>query len=129
DNHPVAGCSTEWSMLTTPAEDFRGQDEHILQFPGNFIAVVKKNVAVLQKLDRWLESASSYLDDMAVLIIDDEADQASINTKGNRPLDPAIGDGDEDDENLAPSRTNALIRSILTRVKKAAYIAYSATPF
>ncbi len=129
DRPPVVGCSTEWCMLTTPTEDFRGQDEHILQFPGSFLAVVKKNVAVLQKLDRWLESASSYLDDMAVLIIDDEADQASINTKGNRPLDPAIGDGDEDDENLAPSRTNALIRSILTRTKKAAYIAYTATPF
>lgn len=125
----IAGYSAEWCMLTTPSEDFRGQDENILQFPGSFLAVVKKNVAVLQKLDRWLESASSYLDDMAVLIIDDEADQASINTKGNRPLDPAVGDGDEDEDNLAPSRTNDLIRSILARMKKAAYIAYTATPF
>ncbi|GAB3025335.1 Z1 domain-containing protein [Bowmanella dokdonensis] len=128
-NSLVAEYSSEWSLLTTPTEDFRAQDEGILQLPGSFLAVVKKNVAILQKLDRWLESASNYLDEMAVLIIDDEADQASINTKGNRPLDPAIGDGDDDDENLAPSRTNALIRSILTRMKKAAYIAYTATPF
>lgn len=126
---PVAECSKEWCLLTTSTEDFRAQDEHILRFQGSFLAVVKKNVAVLQKLDRWLESASNYLDDMAVLVIDDEADQASINTKGNRPLDLAIGDDDEDDESLAPSRTNALIRCILSRTKKAAYVAYTATPF
>jgi hypothetical protein len=44
-------------------------------------------------------------------------------------LDPAVGDDDENDEELAPSRTNALIRAILSRTKKAAYIAYTATPF
>lgn len=120
--------SSAWYMLTTTDEDFRGQDKDVLQFPGSFLAVVKKNVAVLQKLDRWLDSSASYLDEMAVLIIDDEADQASINTKGNRPLDPSVGE-DEDDDNLAPSRTNALIRSILGRMRKAAYIAYTATPF
>lgn len=129
DGLPGEKCGGGWCSLTTPTEDFTSQDEHILQFPGPFLAVVKKNVAVLQKLDRWLQSASSYLDDMAVLVIDDEADQASINTKGNRPLDPAVGEDDDNDENLAPSKTNALIRSILTRAAKAAYIAYTATPF
>lgn len=119
----------EWISLTTPTEDFKEQDVRILQSPAPFLAVVKKNVPVLQKLDRWLKSAERYLADMPVLVIDDEADQASINTKGNRPLDPAVGDDDTDDENLAPSRTNALIRSILNRTKKAAYIAYTATPF
>jgi hypothetical protein len=44
-------------------------------------------------------------------------------------LDPALGDDDDIDEDLAPSRTNALIRSILGRARKAAYIAYTATPF
>lgn len=122
------GCQA-WIMLTTPTEDFKEQDGNILQSTGPFLAVVKKNVPVLQKLDRWLESLEFYLDDLPVLIIDDEADQASINTKGNRPLDAAIGDEDDDDENFAPSRTNGLIRSILRRTKKAAYIAYTATPF
>lgn len=126
---PEAECTREWRTLTTPTEDFRQQDANILLAPGTFLAVVKKNVPILQKLDFWLESASSYLDDLPVLIIDDEADQASINTKGNRPLDPAIGDDDDNDENLAPSKTNALIRSILRRTRKAAYIAYTATPF
>lgn len=118
-----------WVTLTTPTEDFQVQRENVLQSRGPFLAVIKKNVPVLQKLDRWLESSAQFLDDLPVLIIDDEADQASINTKGNRPLDATVGDEDDEDENLAPSRTNALIRSILKRTKKAAYIAYTATPF
>ncbi len=126
---PQAGPRREWTLLTTATEDFKEQDGQILQFPAPFLAVVKKNVPVLQKLNRWLESVESYLDDIPVLIIDDEADQASINTKGNRPLDPTVGDEDGDDDNLAPSKTNALIRSILARPRKAAYIAYTATPF
>ncbi len=121
--------SREWVTLTTPTEDFQVQKENILQSTGPFLAVVKKNVPVLQKLDRWLESSEQFLDDLPVLIIDDEADQASINTKGNRPFDATVGDEDDEDETLAPSRTNALIRSILKRTKKAAYIAYTATPF
>lgn len=118
-----------WITLTTPTEDFKEQDGNILQLAGPFLAVVKKNVPVLQKLCRWLEASQSDLDDLPVLIIDDEADQASINTKGNRPLDASVSDDDDYDENLAPSRTNDLIRSILKRTKKAAYIAYTATPF
>lgn len=123
------GQAREWVLLTSSTEDFKEHDQRILEHSGPFLAVVKKNVAVLQKLDRWLETAGDCLDDVPVLIIDDEADQASINTKGNRPLDPSVGDDEENDENLAPSRTNALIRSILKRTSKAAYIAYTATPF
>ncbi|MDY0872662.1 Z1 domain-containing protein [Dongia rigui] len=126
---PTAERGREWIRLTTPTEDFKEQDVRILQSSAPFLAVVKKHVAVLKKLDHWLNSARRYLDEMPVLIIDDEADQASINTKGNRPPDPTITEDDEADENLAPSRTNALIRSILSRAPKAAYVAYTATPF
>ncbi|WP_211256362.1 Z1 domain-containing protein [Edaphobacter aggregans] len=119
----------EWICLTNPTEDFKAQDFRILQSPAPFLAVVKKNPVVLAKLDGWLKSADRYLADMPVLLIDDEADQASINTRSNRPPDPTVGDEDENDESLAPSKTNALIRSILTRTTKAAYIAYTATPF
>lgn len=128
---PQAERGREWIALTTPTEDFQQSDVRILQSSAPFLAVVKKNVHVLGKLDRWLESAGRYLDDMPILVIDDEADQASINTKGNRALDLAVG-GEEEEagaENYAPSPTNALIRSILSRAPKAAYIAYTATPF
>ena len=124
-----AAPGREWVALTTPLQDFQQPDVRILQSPAPFLAVAKKNVAVLVKLDRWLEAAGRYLADMPILVIDDEADQASINTKGNRAPDPAVADDEDDDENVAPSRTNALIRSILARAPKTAYIAYTATPF
>jgi hypothetical protein len=119
----------DWCMLTTPTEDFSEQDVRILESPLLFLAVVKKNFAVLTKLDRWLQSASIYLGEMPVLVIDDEADQASINTKSNRTPDPTVSDEDDSDDSHGPSKINALIRSILTRTTKAAYIAYTATPF
>jgi hypothetical protein len=123
------GDDLKWITLTTSTDDFQKRDTDILQSDRLFLAVVKKNVAVLQKLDSWLESSGSFLHDLPVLIIDDEADQASINTRGDRPADPALGEEEDTDENLAPSRTNGLIRSILKQLKKAAYIAYTATPF
>jgi len=126
---PRAERGREWISLTTPTDDFKEPDERILQSPAPFLAVVKKNVVVLKKLDKWLKAAKRFLVDMPVLVVDDEADQASINTKSNRPPDPAIRDDEEDDEDLAPSRTNELVRSILSRSTKAAYVAYTATPF
>lgn len=129
DSGPINQTARTWTLLTTATEDFQDQDIQLLRRKTPFLAVVKKNVAVLQKLDRWLEAGGDYLEELPVLIIDDEADQASINTKGNRPLDPAISDVEEPDESVAPSRTNELIRLLLSRMKKAAYIAYTATPF
>lgn len=126
---PQADRGREWISLTTPLEDFTEQDVRILQSPAPFLAVVKKNFAVLTKLDSWLESATRYLSDMPVLLIDDEADQASINTRGNRPPDPAISEEDEAEGASPPSKINGLIRSILSRTPKAAYVAYTATPF
>ncbi len=119
----------EWVSLTTPTSDFVEQDARILQSPAPFLVVAKKHVKVLEKLDRWLESAARFLADMPVLLIDDEADQASINTRGNRKQDPTVGDEDEENGDQAPSRTNALIRTILKRAPKASYVAYTATPF
>ena len=125
--HAAHGC--EWILLTTATEDFKEPDVRILQAPAPFLAVIKKHHAVLAKLDRWLEAAARFLADMPVLIIDDEADQASINTKGNRLPDPTVSDEDAGDEGEAPSKTPALIRSILTRGPRSSYVAYTATPF
>ena len=38
-------------------------------------------------------------------------------------------DDEDSDSNPAPSKINGLIRSILTRTSRAAYVAYTATPF
>lgn len=61
----------------------------------------------------------------------DEVDRSSVNTRGNR-RDPVVSESEEDEQanpNTAPTLTNALIRSILRKTKKATYIAYTATPF
>ena len=118
----------DWIALTTPDSDFKTQDFRMLQSTAPFLIVAKKHVKVLAKIDDWLKNAERFLQNMPLLVIDDEADQASINTGGNR--DPALSDDDEPvDDESAPSRTNALIRSILARVPKACYVAYTATPF
>ncbi|CAH2606074.1 Z1 domain-containing protein (plasmid) [Rhodovastum atsumiense] len=122
------GPGREWGLLTTATEDFRECDPGVLQSDAAFLVVAKKNVSVLARLDRWLEAAQPFLSDRAVLLIDDEADQASINTRGNRASDPAVCE-DEEDDGPPPSRTNELIRSILGRIPKASYVAYTATPF
>lgn len=121
--------ATEWVSLTSSTQDFVEQDVRILSSDASFFAVVKKNYAVLTKLDLWLRSAARYIVDMPVLLIDDEADQASINTKSNRVPDPMIADDEDVDEDQAPSKINSLIRSILSRAPKASYVAYTATPF
>lgn len=76
------------------------------------IAVVKKNPARLRRLNKWLKSASATtLATCPILIIDDEADQASIDVGSKRQ-----------------STINKLILELLSH-PKSAYIAYTATPF
>lgn len=79
------------------------------------LAVVKKNGSRLRALRKWLFSARpEVLATCPVLIIDDEADQATVNTaKPDRQ----------------PSRINSLIRDIVNKVPKSAYVGYTATPF
>lgn len=122
-----AAVGHEWIKLTDPGEDFRDVDVRILQSPSPFLIVAKKHTTVLRKIDRWLESAARFLEDKPLLLIDDEADQASINTRGNRDPDPE--EDCEEDAEVAPSITNGLIRQMLGRASMAAYVAYTATPF
>jgi len=99
------------------------------------LIVAKKNAAVLRRLNQWLEMLpAATRDTLPVLVVDDEADQASPNTRGNRPF-PEV-DEDGDDEELAqmladspPSRINELIRRLLDGFPHVGYVAYTATPF
>lgn len=123
-----AEIGREWIALTTPTSDFQNPDVRVLQSPVPFLIVAKKHVKVLAKLEAWLCEAERYMRRMPLLVIDDEADQASINTGGNR--DPALRETeDPEPDESAPSRTNMLIRLILKRAPMAAYVAYTATPF
>lgn len=120
----------DWYPLTERGDyDFRGQHgQTILGHGVPILAVIKKNCSVLKELLAWLESANpDALASCPTLIIDDEADQASVNTGQDRgeqePEDP--------DDETSPSRTNELIRKIinLDDLKRVAYLAYTATPF
>ena len=87
------------------------------------IMVVKKNGSVLRNLTRWAKSLSPVgpedrIPDTPTLVIDDEADFASVNT---RP----VGSGDDED----PTVINGRIRDLLNAFEKSAYIGYTATPF
>lgn len=84
------------------------------------IAVVKKNSKVLDRLLQWLTAQAIDVDgrqvirDKSLLLIDDEADNASINT--NPDSDHA-------------TKINSLIRNILRLFDKSGYVGYTATPF
>ncbi|MEW9053954.1 MAG: Z1 domain-containing protein [Neobacillus sp.] len=81
------------------------------------LMVVKKNKTVLESLrDKLIYHRNLFNLDLPVLIIDDEADQASVDTS-----DP----NKEED----PKTINRLIRQILEVFKRKAYVGYTATPF
>lgn len=112
-NRPLSVLS-----LTTLQSDFSGttagriltthgsQDSHTV-----YVAVVKKNSAVLKALHTWFSGAK--MRSFPMLLVDDEADNASINYR------------DADD----PTMINRRIRDLLGLFTRAAYVGYTATPF
>lgn len=88
------------------------------------LLVVKKQGKVLQNLNRWIKRLPDESRAAPLLVIDDEADQASVDT-GDQPLLP---DGTFD-EDYDPKRINGEIRKLLSAFERSAYVAYTATPF
>ena len=99
------------------------------------ILVVKKNKTILTNLIGWLAGYAENdpdhpkrklrLPDVPLLVIDDEADNASINTKPI-PTDPMTGSPLDDYDVTA---INGKIRQLLSLFSKTAYVGYTATPF
>lgn len=85
---------------------------------GTALFVVKKNKSVLNNLYKWLmENNADYengLIDLPLLLIDDEADNASVNTNS---------------EEKDPTAINKAIRNILNCFRQASYLGITATPF
>lgn len=84
------------------------------------VAIVKKNATVLSKLVRDLRTITAKLGEIPVLIIDDESDQASVNTSN-----PKRWLADRKDR----TSINRLISELLKLLPRAQYIGYTATPF
>ncbi|MEQ8842272.1 MAG: Z1 domain-containing protein [Acidimicrobiales bacterium] len=86
------------------------------------VVVIKKNATILQNFLEWVtslnaiegEDGRSIVEGIPMLLIDDEADSASINTK---------------DKEADPTKVNQLIRMVLKGFEKVAYVGYTATPF
>ncbi len=90
------------------------------------LMVIKKNGAILRRVLRWLTEASPQaIQNSPVLLIDDEADQASIDTRGTYQAESS----DPAEENEPPSVINGLIRQLASHFCRCAYVAYTATPY
>ncbi|WP_374581578.1 Z1 domain-containing protein [Pseudoduganella sp.] len=109
--------------LTSREYDFRKDSAKAATFSLNSISepvifVVKKQATVLQNLYEWLLSLNDIkggkIQSTPMLLIDDEADNASVNV--------AKGEGD-------PTKINGLIRKLLALFDQNSYVGYTATPF
>lgn len=106
--------SIDSDFLTSNSKALRGIPLSNINEPVLF--VVKKNKSPLENLQKWLSQqipSGESQHHLPLLIVDDEADNASVNTKK-----------DED-----PATINKLIREILEKFSRSTYVAFTATPF
>ena len=133
-------CNSEgvlWNVL-----DFTAEGRHLTEdelklnslngsknFANRYLTVCLKNRSRLEKLIDWLYSDSTRTNKLRIVVIDDEADQASINTADITP--------EEEQERCA---INQLIVNLVngkksdgstpdTNFQAMNYIAYTATPY
>jgi hypothetical protein len=85
------------------------------------IAVMLKNTTALKAIIRDLQDIQANMAEIPVLIIDDEADQASINTRDT--YNPNSSGYRE------RTAINKLIGELLKKLPRAQYLAYTATPY
>ncbi|WP_394863401.1 Z1 domain-containing protein, partial [Paraclostridium bifermentans] len=109
-------------ILTTKNKDFNIKDAINNSQGLNFdnvtspiVLIIKKHSSTLSNVISWLSNVykDGKISTHSMLLIDDESDYASINTK--KP------------EN--PTAINDKIRKLLNKFKKSAYVAYTATPY
>jgi hypothetical protein len=108
--------------LTSREHDFRKDSAKAATFSLNavrepVVLVIKKQTSVLKNLVEWLnslnETTQGKICNVPMLLIDDEADNASIN----------VAKGDN------PTKINGQIRTLLKMFEQSSYIGYTATPF
>lgn len=109
-------------VLTSTMNDFKIQTARSLGFDLKsinqpVIFVVKKNVASLKNLNKWLKTfnkAGEESINQSLLLVDDESDNASVNTNP---------------EDRNPTSINKQIRDLLNLFNKSSYVGFTATPF
>lgn len=119
---------TKEAIILLTSQDYRSGDKMIsgdfkasktshnnVSGPCICIAVIKKHAGIIDNLTEWL-AENGRLSGNPLLLIDDEADDASIDTNNAQP-----------DEN--PTAINSAIRKLLKDMYQSTYIAYTATPY
>ena len=118
------GTQKRIASFTSEAKDF---DEGVLKSNNlaldnvncPILLVVKKNKTILNNLYKWLKNNNPVNKNgqiaKSMLLIDDEADNASVNTKKDSDTDPTA--------------INGAIRDIVSFFSKSTYLAVTATPF
>ena len=113
--------STSGWAVTSTTSDFNAATAkkvvgQLANISAPVIFVLKKNKSVLEKLEHWLRfynaNKTTKKIDLPMLLIDDEADNASVNTKADDVT--AINKG---------------IRKLLALFEKANYVGFTATPY
>ncbi len=107
--------------MTTVLQDFKKSSLQATNISLNadasdpYVFVVKKNKSVLDALTRWLseQPKSGAQLSIPLLLLDDESDYASVNTRAEHD----------------PTAINAAIRRILELFARSSYVAFTATPF
>jgi hypothetical protein len=108
--------SVDFDFLTNNAKILGGIPLANISEP--LLFVMKKNKAPLENLTAWLDTQVKLTGNAAhqlpLLIVDDEADNASVNVRK---------------EGQEPATINRLIRGIIGKFAHSSYVAYTATPF
>ncbi len=131
---PIVGVGAFNAQLVVDSltvSALRGDFSQMIADQANFspvsqpcVLVVKKNYKVLENLNNWIARRSAPAKAAPVLVIDDEADQASVDTADQ----PLLEDGTFD-EDYDPKRVNGEIRQLLLKFDRRVYVGYTATPF
>lgn len=104
--------------MTSTTDDFKSNITNSLSSISDpVLFVVKKNKAVLTRLEKWLKSRNLNAQGKItypMLLIDDEADNASVNTKS---------------DNQDPTAINACINCLLKLFTRSNYLGVTATPY
>lgn len=107
--------TTRENDFNRPSRDVFGGDIDSTKVP--IVIVTKKNSSALENILQWLKDHSQKenhnMIDNSLLLIDDEADFASVNTKDNGEI----------------TSINSKIREILSLFTKSSYIGFTATPY
>ena len=108
----------EFFVFTHTEGDFKAKTAEALNLPitnlnNPLLLVIKKNSRIIENLANWLDShRDGRLIRSPLLLIDDEADNASINTSKD-----------------SVTAINSGIRKVLSMFKKNTYVGFTATPY